>query len=434
MPRVSRTWSYEASKRRYVANINKEKVELLKGVDRTSENNEEADRLYDRVKAVLTVHTLGDRSPIRTSLDAWLRWLRDRPHNPVAPNTLTMYQDFVASFAERHGEVLGREVTVWHLEDWLMAMRQERRHPTTGVPIRWGDSTVRSAVKTMRSAFLYCASRGLVTRDPFAGPDAASLLAGAGLVFEGKKVAIEEDEYHLLMRRALTRSSKDWAILLMLLYHTGARPSELLAARVDEWNPAKKVFVIQAADPANVGRFKLRRLRRDRVVLVPDQLVPFVEVLVEKARALPGFPANAHAILEAHHQHQPLPPPLRKAQFLFHAERNCRKTPVLGDNPGPPPMTVRTFNARLKGCIQRINEEAETELVRPELTSYSFRHGFVTRWVTTKRRNGELGGELAILARLLGTSIAMIERFYSHLFTKHDVLRDCLNDFVNDGH
>jgi hypothetical protein len=57
--------------------------------------------------------------------------------------------------------------------------------------------------------------------------------------------------------------------------------------------------------------------------------------------------------------------------------------------------------------------------------AYSFRHAFVTRWLTNEKTRPDIKG----LAQLLGTSVAMLERHYSHLFRKHDVLREVLNVF-----
>jgi hypothetical protein len=60
--------------------------------------------------------------------------------------------------------------------------------------------------------------------------------------------------------------------------------------------------------------------------------------------------------------------------------------------------------------------------VRKELTSYSYRHGYVTRWVEQDR-------PLWKLCELLNTSEAMIRQHYSHLFERTASLRESLNDF-----
>ncbi len=103
MPRVSKDWSYEKSKTRYVANINKEKIVLLKG-PRTRANDRIADEKYANTKALMFVQVTGDRTPIEVSLGAWLNWLATRS-GPVAPNTLNRYQEIVWSFTELHGKV-----------------------------------------------------------------------------------------------------------------------------------------------------------------------------------------------------------------------------------------------------------------------------------------------------------------------------------------
>jgi integrase len=424
VPRVSTTWSYEKSKRRYVANINKEKIILLERVDRTKANDRLADEAYAKAKAIATVQSTGDRTAIEVALGAWLAWLETRPQDPVAPNTYEQYQRIIWSFTALHGKVLGRDVTVWHIEDWLAKMQQERKHQNTGQTLKWDDGTVKLALRVMRGAFSYCTARRLITTDPFTQPDAAHLRKGSSIDYEGKRLPIEEHEYDALVRRALTRSNKDWAILCMLLWHTGARPAELLLARAEEWRPKEKTFVIEAKDPANVGRFKLRRKRKNRVIYVRDEMVPFVELLIEKYRDAPKLPANIHQILTSRKAGRPEPAPMRAVSFLFRRERNEGKRGFGGGEYGPVPMTYKNVNGRIASTARLINEEEGVEVVRPGLTAYSFRHAYVTRWIVKNKEN-----HLKHLAQMLGTSVAMIERHYSHLFRKHDVLREVLNAF-----
>src|SRR5438270_30593 len=111
MPRVSRTWSYEASKRRYVANINKEKIVLLKDVDRNKDNDDLAKDKYDKAKAIAEVQVTGDRTAVSIALDAWLKWLQSRPQDPVTQNTFVQYQQVVWSFTDFHGDVAGRDIS-----------------------------------------------------------------------------------------------------------------------------------------------------------------------------------------------------------------------------------------------------------------------------------------------------------------------------------
>ena len=152
-------------------------------------------------------------------------------------------------------------------------------------------------------------------------------------------------------------------------------------------------------------------------------MLQFVELLIDKYKNAPKFPANFHSIVEARKRHQPEPTPMRGVSFLFRAE-DGRSTRFPVENYGPPPLTVRTFNDRLDSNIKVINREAGTDVIRPKVTAYSFRHAYVTDWVVTKNGNG-----LKMLAQLIGTSVAMIEKHYTHLLGKHDVLRDALNSF-----
>jgi integrase len=364
-------------------------------VDATSENEKIAKEAYQRERAVALVQTSGDRSEIWVVLNAWLDWLIRRPRNPVAPNTYERHRRVIQSFIDLHGRVIARELRARHIEDWLQKMQQPYPHPVHGHSTRWDEGSIKLALGTMRTAFKWALGRGLLTANPFAAPDAQALQSPS-IVYTGKRKAIEEWEHEAFLRLALKRSSKDWAILLMLLYDTGARPSELIEAKAEEWDDERKAFVISCIDPANKGRFKLMRLKKDRVVYVPDDLVPFVRLLIEKykGRTL----ANRAG---------------QRVTPLFRKEK--------GKHAGLP-MTIGSVNAHLTSSRKKVNKDAGREVVRNGVQAYAHRHAYVTRWIVA-------GGDIKVLAELLGTSVLMIERHYSHLFKKHDVLRQHLNEF-----
>jgi integrase len=390
MARVSKGPSYEASKRRYVANLDGEKIVLSAGVDKTKENDEVAQEGYDREKAVRRVQVTGDRSPVWAVLNAWLQWLHSQAVSSVSKNTFERRRRLIQSFVNAHGDVVCRDLRAWHIEDWLCRMREKRRHPVTKKEICWEEGMVKLALATLKQAFKWAEERDLVSTNPFRGGNAHALKV-ANYDYRGKRLAIERHEYEALLRLAVKRSDKDWAILLMLLWGTGARPSEMIMARAEEWDEGKRAFVIRHNDPTNEGRFKLRRLKRDRIIFVPDELVPFVHLLIEK------------------YQGQKI----GNVTPLFRKEKGSKK----GET-----HSITSVNFRLDTSRKKSNREAAKEVIRKGLSGYSFRHAYVTRWLMAKKN-------VNVLAELIGTSPLMIQKHYSHLFQQHDMLRDEMNDF-----
>src|SRR5262249_30209509 len=159
------------------------------------------------------------------------------------------------------------------------------------------------------------------------------------------------------------------------------RPSEMIMAKAEEWDEGKKAFVIRHDDPVNRGRFKLLRLKKDRIVYIPDDLVPFVHLLIEK------YAGNK----------------VGNSTLLFRKGRGRKKGEAYDDE---------SVTAHLRSSRKKINQEAKKEVIRSGLSTYSFRHAYATRWLMAKKNDN-------ILADLLGTSTQMIRRHYSHLFQKH---------------
>lgn len=401
MGRQSKGPSYESSKRRYVANINKEKIPLLSGVDETPENTKLAWEAYYRERAVRQVQTESDRSAIWAVLNEWLRWLEKRPKKPVSPATLRHATQIVQSFIDLHGNVISKDLRAWHIEGWLEHMQSPRPWQRTTKNgkvvtrmVRWNEGSVNGALGVMRAAFRWATARGLLTTNPFLGPDADTLTSG-GVAYTQRRRPVEASEHLALLRLASEKSSKDFAILLMVLWGTGARPGEVIEAKAEEWDDGNRCFIIRCEDPGNIERFKLRRLKKDRVVSIPNSLVPFIRILVEK------YKGNML--------------PDRAGQM---------STPLFRTKKGTG-YRATWFNGRLRSHAITLKNRAGKDVVRDGLTGYAWRHAFVTRWLVA-------GRDIKALADLLGTSVLMIEKHYSHLFRKQDVLRERLNQFSED--
>jgi integrase len=284
-----------------------------------------------------------------------------------------------------------KDIRIHHVEAWLAEKQKPYAHPVHGQTVRWSESTCKLAVDILKLAFKWAIGRGYLTVNPFTLAGADNLVNSA-IVHQNKKTPIEAAEHKALLKAALRRPQKDLAILMMMLHGTGARPSELVLATDEEWDDQKKAFVIRADDDANEGRFKLRRLKKDRLVYIRDEILPLVELQREKYRGKPLLNQKG-----------------RLVTYLFRKERRPDQ-----------PMDEGWFGDWMRKTAADLNEKAGKVIVRPRVVPYSYRHGFVTRSL-------QANCNIHTLANLLGTSVMMIEKHYSHLFKKHEVLREHLN-------
>src|SRR5262249_6749488 len=104
--------------------------------------------------------------------------------------------------------------------------------------------------------------------------------------------------------------------------------------------------------------------------------------------------------------------PLVKVQM-----ERCPEGPIFRNDNGSP-FNTRSLATKIANIRAVVNRRAGREVIPKGITCYSQRHSFVTRWMQ------QPGADVKHLAALLGTSITQIERTYSHLFKKHETLRE----------
>jgi integrase len=177
----------------------------------------------------------------------------------------------------------------------------------------------------------------------------------------------------LLIRVANPEFSK----FLRMLRGTGARPGEVMNAECKHYRKDVAAIVFPWNPPPGEYRWKCgRKTKRDRVIY----LTPDLQALVEGEIARRG--GKGH---------------------IF--------------------VTARRLKWRSNNLVNRLDKLLEREEVKEwcgrncfnpdKVMCYSFRHSYITRMLTA-------GCPIKILADLCGTSVAMIEKNYSHA---HDDLR-----------
>jgi integrase len=230
----------------------------------------------------------------------------------------------------------------------------------------WGPGTCRTAIAAISAALRWAEDTGLIAKNPV-----AKLKRPAARSRSVYCVVTDEQHAHLIAE-AEKRSVKGFRDILTVLYETGARPGEVRLLEARHYRPDQGAWVIDACETG--GNNKLGYAGRRRVIYLTSRLVPLVEEL------------NA----------------LHPTGPIFPNENGRAFTKEI--------LQIRFGKTRKRCGIPKT------------VTLYGYRHKFATDWLAA-------GKSPALLAELLGTSIAMLQKHYSHLTEQGAALRAALADF-----
>ena len=253
----------------------------------------------------------------------------------AAASTLAGYRDYLAYAVgglDPAGRFPAASLKPHHVTAWLNTR-------TT-----WGQTTRGNAIGAVKAALGWAVSEGILGTNPLTG-------------YRRPAAAVRERCYAEAEFRAILRAaSKSYRVFLWLLWHTGARPSELMALDAD--------CVSADGSTCTLAKWKNRKkAKAPRVVVFPPRCRDRVRKL-----------AKAHA-----------GGPLLRPDGARSGER----------------WTVRTRCTRHQDARRKAGLG---EWAQP----YALRHTFITRAVRA-------GIPLATVAKMVGTSIAMLSQRYTHL-------------------
>jgi integrase len=365
---------YFTSRGGYYVQINRQQHLLAAGPEDDPKVKDEAWTNFHALMAANDVLTEGDRNPLFALLNKYLLWAKANK----SPNTYKIRLKFLQSFSDKWGTLPVKDLKKHHVEEWLAEHMEYRRDERRKTWVRWGMSTRRSAITSLITALNWSVDQGIISKNPVAR------MKRPAQVSRSVESLITDAQHRLFLERASRRHKKGFRDLLIALFETGARPGEVAGMEAKNYNPKMGTWVIDSG-PGVHGHNKLAYQGRRRVIFLTKALQELVERL---------------------NREHPQGPIFRAQNGRAYTEQSIVK--------------------RLHEYRHKINEEfreaGKPEPFTPHITAYSYRHRFVTDWLMA-------GKPVGYLADLLGTSINMITKHYSHLSEKSEALRRELLQF-----
>jgi integrase len=370
MPRRTQV-NYYKSRGGYMCQINRKQYMLAKGPDdapRGPTYLAALDAYRDLVDG-LNVEKAGDDNTVRTVLETYLQSTGGEVEDSTQDRRVVLLKPFVTAL----GNVRVSALTPLQLEGFIADMRRPRKVQvvTKGVPkqrtVFWGDSTVSSFLRTASAAFAWAIERRLITTNPCKG------IRKPGIRSRGADCVISPEQHQTFLRLCRSAGMRQ---IMIALENTGARPGEIVAAEARYWDAGKQALVYLADARRKKGAFRSKAAKhKDRIIYFSGDALTLIQELMRKYPTGPlfrkrnGKPYSEGAI-----------------QFFFSYFRERKAVQM------------------------------------PELTAYSYRHTFATRWLLA-------GRSIEILAELLGNTPEVIRKHYAHLCGDWQAIRQQLEAF-----
>jgi integrase len=377
------------SRNGYYVTVNGRTHRLADGPDDAPEGKQFKMAL-DRFREILEVafsDEAGDENPLRVCAERYLDNLSDMlEHDQRAARTYAIRQKYLAILCNypANGGLLGeKRIGALRPQDIRQAIQELRAERTVRCGVRrkdgtqthrrtrWTDGTVRLALMSLNACLNWCVREGIAKSNPCRKIELPAPRARAEdcILSDADKVRVRS-----CCRRRRTLE------LCICLEQTGARPGELFAARVGQFQPEDGCIVIPAKERARNGEKTHktgRKTHRDRVIILTGEALEIVR------RACGGRGPEEPIFLSPHGK------PWGHSYYV---------------------------------AFRKLAAKAEL----PNFSAYSYRHTFAVEWL-------ERGGDVDTLAALLGTSRKMIEDHYGHRLSRKGNLRAQVLRLMGEG-
>lgn len=288
--------------------------------------------------------------------------------------SLQIVLDTCTSAVERFGDTPIGQLKPSHVSDWLAAQAQPRKDRKKRT-VRWGPTYQTIARRTLVAALNWAKGQELISRHCLENPKAVMIRGRKRS--RGQEAYISQAVWKALIERVST-TNHGFAELLRFLYGTGCRPAEAYHVEARYYHRADRCVIYPGQPGPNDYAWKnSRRTGKDRIIFLPDELAEVVE------RRIKQFPEG---------------PIFRSRQ----GRRWCNEAVS---------VNFRWYAKKLT--------------ISPPPTAYGFRHTYATDWLLS-------GGSIKVLADLIGTSVAMIERHYGHIMVDRGRVRSIMSSVMKD--
>jgi integrase len=315
-----------------------------------------------------------DLNSCRVVCEHYFRSLKEN----AKPLTLAARQADLADFCKTEmGDWPVKNLTPFAVQEWIRDMRTPRQVPTRmknektrTQTFRWGDGRARRVVHSLKAAFNWAREQGLITVRPLDGLKAPPSRS------RGRDCIVSPEDHTTI----LTKTRGQLREFVICLEATGCRPGELLMATAADWKDdlGALVFYKEASRKEGEARHKTSGKGKNRYIYFHGESL---RIMRERVRRYP-------------------------------------RGPLWRDRGGS--------EGRWAG---RAVVDAFTKLRKrvgmANLSAYSYRHTYATRWL-------ESGRSIDDLAAALGNSAAVIRKHYAHLCDNVDRMRALTEGFTSE--
>lgn len=272
----------------------------------------------------------------------------------------------LGAMIKKHRNLPVGRVTEDVLEEVIRSMAKPRKGPRGRVLV-WGPSTGRMFVAAMKACLNWAVKKKGVPLNPI-----RDMESRGGRVASLQR-CIHDYEHEAVLRQVTTGRTQPLRRLILALDNTGARPGELINARVRNFDPKDGVIRHMPDDRKHPDDYSHKTAGKGniRTILLTGKVLEMVKELVKGKRP------DEHIFLNSH---------------------------------GKPYTTMG-----LVQCFSRLRERTGFK----HLVPYTYRHRFATRWLKG-------GGSAERLAVLMGNTLKTIMVYYSHHFRQPMELRETL--------